>query len=99
MLPPWRRRKRVRCRPDDPLLAALKSLRLELARTERRSGLCHLHGQEPDARWPACRPVDLYAMRLVHGVGDAKLARYGARFAAVIAKHAAEGAVPLTIAR
>ena len=84
--------------PGDPLLAALKSLRLELARTEGVPAYV-IFTDRSLMEMASLRPVDLYAMRLVHGVGDAKLARYGARFAAVIAKHAAEGAVPLTRAR
>jgi ATP-dependent DNA helicase RecQ len=85
-------------REDDPLLASLKALRLELARAEGVPAYV-IFTDRSLIEMASLRPVDLHAMRLVHGVGDAKLARYGARFAAVVAGHTAAGSALLTIAR
>ena len=73
-------------------------MRLELARAEGVPAYV-IFTDRSLIEMASLRPVDLHAMRLVHGVGDAKLARYGARFAAVVAGHTAAGSALLTIAR
>jgi ATP-dependent DNA helicase RecQ len=84
--------------PDDPLLAALKVLRLELARAEGVPAYV-IFTDRSLSEMASLRPVDLHAMRLVHGVGDAKLARYGARFTAIIAGHMQARTAAVTTAR
>ncbi len=73
------------------LLAALKARRLELARQERQPAYVIF----PDRtlvdicmKWPCT----LAEMAEVHGVGEAKLARYGAIFLEVVASNTSGGA-------
>ena len=70
---------------DPDLLQALKDLRRDLARA---SGV-PAYVVFPDRSlidMAARRPASLDAMRAVHGVGEAKLARYGAAFLQVIGR-------------
>ncbi|MDQ0467997.1 DNA helicase RecQ [Labrys wisconsinensis] len=71
---------------DHALLAALKALRLEIAKAESVPAYV-VFTDKSLIDMASLRPRDPYAMRLVHGVGDAKLARYGEAFLAVIAGH------------
>jgi ATP-dependent DNA helicase RecQ len=68
---------------DDPLLAALKQLRTRLAREESVPAYVIFTDRTLIAM-AATRPATLSAMRAVHGVGEAKLARYGDAFLAVV---------------
>ena len=71
---------------DASLFAALKAKRLELAQAERLPAYVVF----PDRTlldMAAKRPRSASAMALVHGVGEAKLAKYGAIFLAIIARH------------
>lgn len=70
---------------DEPLLAALKTLRAELARTQSVPAYV-VFADRSLIDMAQRRPASLDAMRLVHGVGEAKLARYGERFLAVVEK-------------
>ncbi|MCC7272142.1 MAG: RecQ family ATP-dependent DNA helicase, partial [Alphaproteobacteria bacterium] len=73
---------------DEGLLAALKALRLELARGQGVPAYVVF----PDRSlldMAARRPASLDAMRQVHGVGEAKIARYGEAFLEVVRRHAA----------
>jgi ATP-dependent DNA helicase RecQ len=68
---------------DDPLLAALKAKRRELAAAQKVPAYVVF----PDATllaMAALRPRDREALRTVSGVGETKLARYGEAFLAVI---------------
>ena len=71
---------------DASLFAALKAKRLELAQAERLPAYVIF----PDRTLldiAARRPRTAAAMALVHGVGEAKLAKYGAIFLDVVARH------------
>ena len=68
---------------DQPLLAALKALRGELAKTQGVPAYV-VFADRTLIDMAAHRPGSLDAMRQVHGVGEAKLARYGDRFLAVV---------------
>ncbi|MGE0715690.1 MAG: DNA helicase RecQ [Alphaproteobacteria bacterium] len=73
---------------DGALLADLKALRLDLA---RRQGV-PAYVVFPDRTlfdMAARRPGSLDAMRAVHGVGEAKIDRYGAAFLEVVQRHTA----------
>jgi ATP-dependent DNA helicase RecQ len=68
---------------DDALLAALKTLRLELARAQKVPAYVVF----PDATLLAMaslRPRDRDALRTITGVGETKLARYGEAFLSVL---------------
>ncbi len=70
--------------PDDaPLFASLKALRAEIARSDRVPGYIVF----PDrtlAELAVRRPRTIGALGEIHGVGPAKLQKYGERFLAVI---------------
>jgi ATP-dependent DNA helicase RecQ len=71
---------------DASLFAALKAKRLELAQAERLPAYVVF----PDRTLldiVARRPRTAAAMALVHGVGEAKLAKYGSIFLDVVARH------------
>ena len=68
---------------DEPLLAALREKRLSLARAQGVPAYVVF----PDRtllELAAARPDSLDTLRTIHGVGEAKLARYGEAFLAVI---------------
>ena len=68
------------------LFAALKAKRLEIARAERAPAYVVF----PDRSlvdMAQLRPRTLDEMKMVHGVGDAKLRRYGEQFLRVIREH------------
>jgi ATP-dependent DNA helicase RecQ len=73
---------------DDPLLVALKALRLTLAKAEQIPAYV-VFTDRSLIDMALLRPRDLDAMRLVHGVGDAKILRYGKVFLEIVARHAA----------
>ncbi len=70
---------------DQSLLAALKALRAELARAQAVPAYV-VFADRTLIDMAQRRPTSLDAMRLVHGVGEAKLARYGERFLEVVAR-------------
>jgi len=70
---------------NEPLLAALKRLRREIARQEGIAAFMVF----PDRSlidMVEKRPVTLVEMSLVHGVGQSKLTRYGLRFLTALAE-------------
>lgn len=69
------------------LFAALKAKRLELARAERQPAYV-IFGDRSLADMANLRPMNTDEMRMVYGVGEAKLARYGTIFLDVIRRHA-----------
>ena len=69
------------------LFAALKARRLELARAERSPAYV-IFADRSLVDMANLRPRDLDEMRMVHGVGEAKLTRYGDTFLQVIRRHA-----------
>lgn len=73
---------------DQDLLGRLKALRAELAKAERAPAYV-VFSDKSLVDMALLRPQNLDAMRMVHGVGDAKLARYGARFLQVLRRGAA----------
>jgi len=93
-----RRRKRAAPAADETgepvdagLLAALKALRRDIAGAEKVPAYVVF----PDRSlidMARRRPDSLAALRAVHGVGEAKLARYGARFLAAITGYAEDAA-------
>ena len=68
------------------LLAALKAKRLELARRERAPAYV-IFADRTLIDMAAQRPQTMAAMAEIYGVGEHKLARYGADFLAVITSH------------
>ncbi|MDQ4062073.1 MAG: DNA helicase RecQ [Pseudomonadota bacterium] len=74
--------------PDDPLLAALKTLRTSLAKSQSVPAYV-IFPDRTLIEMAAARPATLEAMRAVHGVGRRKLERYGEAFLAVVAAHRA----------
>ncbi len=72
------------------LFAALKAKRLELARAERQPAYV-IFADRSLIDMATLRPSNEDEMRMVHGVGEAKMARYGDIFLRVIRRHA-EGA-------
>ncbi|MBL8806712.1 MAG: DNA helicase RecQ [Rhodospirillales bacterium] len=68
------------------LLAALKSLRTRIAKEIRQPAYV-VFADRTLAEMAAIGPKTLEDMRLVHGVGEAKLARYGRAFLDVVAAH------------
>ena len=91
VLPPKRTRKRDRSAreyPHDPLFEALRARRRELAAEAGVPPYVIFH--DATLREMAeLKPVTLRALSHVSGVGEAKLARYGAAFVAVIEAHLA----------
>ncbi|PNG27945.1 DNA helicase RecQ [Methylocella silvestris] len=71
------------------LFSALKARRLEIARAQKQPPFVIFHDSVLIAMARA-RPLSLGDLALVHGVGPAKLQRYGAAFLDVLAGH--EGA-------
>jgi ATP-dependent DNA helicase RecQ len=72
---------------DPALLAALKSLRLRLAR-ERQVPAFVIFSDRTLIDMAARSPRDLDGFAAVHGVGAAKLKDFGAIFLSAIAAHA-----------
>ncbi len=72
------------------LFAALRAKRLEIARAERQPAYV-VFADRSLIDMATLRPRDLEGMRLVHGVGEAKLMRYGKAFLQVISHHADGG--------
>jgi len=68
---------------DDPLLVALKALRLELAKAEQVPAYV-VFSDKSLVDMALLKPATLAQMRMVHGVGEAKLARYGDAFLRVV---------------
>ena len=68
---------------DTPLLDALKALRTKLARTQNVPAYV-VFSDRTLAELASHRPANPGAMREIHGIGDAKLERYGAAFLEVI---------------
>jgi ATP-dependent DNA helicase RecQ len=68
---------------DVALLAALKALRSTLAQAQRVPAYV-VFSDRTLAELATHRPASLPAMREIHGIGDAKLERYGAAFLQVI---------------
>ena len=75
---------------DAPLLAALKALRLEIARGQGQPAYV-VFADRSLLEMAAHKPASPREMRAIHGVGEAKLERYGAAFLDVIRDHAARG--------
>ncbi len=72
---------------DTPLLDALKALRTKLARTQNVPAYV-VFSDRTLAELASHRPANPGAMREIHGIGDAKLERYGAAFLEVIRANA-----------
>jgi ATP-dependent DNA helicase RecQ len=68
---------------DQPLLAALKALRTEIASSDRVPPYVVFHDATLN-EFAVKRPRSLPALADIRGVGPAKLDKYGARFLAVI---------------
>ncbi len=68
---------------DTGLLTALKALRVKLAQAQRVPAYV-VFSDRTLIELAAHRPESLRAMREIHGVGDAKLERYGSAFLEVI---------------
>ncbi|MGO9759516.1 MAG: HRDC domain-containing protein, partial [Roseiarcus sp.] len=68
---------------DAGVLAALKALRSELAHRQRQPAYV-IFPDRTLIEMAARRPRDLDALAEVHGVGIAKLEKYGAAFLAII---------------
>ena len=72
---------------DTALLDALKALRTKLARTQNVPAYV-VFSDRTLAELASHRPASAGAMREIHGIGDAKLERYGAVFLEVIRANA-----------
>ena len=72
---------------DDPLLLALKSLRTRLAKAESVPAYV-IFSDRSLIDMAAKRPTTAPRFGEIHGVGQAKLARYGEAFLAVVREHA-----------
>ncbi|HEY8564339.1 MAG TPA: DNA helicase RecQ [Beijerinckiaceae bacterium] len=72
---------------DDPLLQALKALRTRLAKAEAVPAYV-IFSDRTLNELASARPRTLEAMSHVHGIGRAKLDRYGEVFLSVLAEHA-----------
>jgi ATP-dependent DNA helicase RecQ len=68
---------------DVALLAALKALRAKLAQTQKVPAYV-VFSDRTLIELARHRPENLSAMREIHGIGDAKLERYGPAFLDVI---------------
>ena len=95
VLRPRERRRRGAAAPndagvsaDDPLLQALKALRTKLAREEGVPAYV-IFSDRSLIDLAAKRPQTRVDFRAVHGVGEAKLQRYGATFLSVVQEHQA----------
>jgi ATP-dependent DNA helicase RecQ len=89
VLPPKRTRRRDRAsrdHPHDPLFEALRARRRELAAEASVPPYVVFHDSTL-REMAELKPVTLAALGRVSGVGEAKLARYGEAFIAVIAAH------------
>jgi ATP-dependent DNA helicase RecQ len=73
--------------PDIVLFEALKALRTRLAQ-EQKVPAYVVFSDRTLAELAAHRPTSPRAFREIHGVGDAKLERYGAAFLEVVQNHA-----------
>ena len=73
---------------DAVLLAALKTLRLEIARAQGQPAYV-VFADRSLLEMAARRPASPQQMRAIHGVGEAKMERYGAAFLDVIRRHTA----------
>ena len=71
---------------DSELVEALKALRAAMARAQKQPAYV-IFPDRTLIELAQARPVDLDAMAAVHGVGAAKLQKYGAAFLAVIRDH------------
>jgi ATP-dependent DNA helicase RecQ len=71
---------------DDPLLVALKGLRTRLAKEEAVPAYV-IFSDRTLIDMAAKRPTTATAFREVHGVGQAKLERYGTAFLSVVREH------------
>ncbi|MBV8188895.1 MAG: DNA helicase RecQ [Alphaproteobacteria bacterium] len=76
---------------DAALLKALKSLRTKLAVAQNVPAYV-VFSDRTLVELATHRPTSLRAMREIHGVGDAKLERYGAAFLELVQNHAAAAA-------
>jgi ATP-dependent DNA helicase RecQ len=92
VLPPKRTRARGRAAakdyPHDPLFEALRARRRELAAEAGVPPYVIFHDSTL-REMAELKPVTLFALSRVSGVGDAKLERYGAAFVEVIDAHLA----------
>ena len=75
---------------DEALFEALRQLRLELAR-EQKVPPYVVFSDRTLIEMAVSRPASEAELRQVHGVGDAKLERYGEVFLALVAEHGEEG--------
>jgi ATP-dependent DNA helicase RecQ len=74
---------------DHPLLIALKALRMQLAKAEGVPAYV-IFPDRSLIEMAARRPTNAAALREVHGVGQAKLERYGVAFLATLGAHASD---------
>ena len=74
---------------DTPLFDALKVLRLDLARAQGLPAYA-VFADRTLIEMASARPADLQQMRAIHGVGEAKLDKYGAAFLDVVQRHRSE---------
>jgi ATP-dependent DNA helicase RecQ len=75
---------------DTTLLAALKALRLDLARQQGQPAFV-IFGDRTLLEMASLKPTTSAQLREVYGVGQAKLERYGDAFLAVTRRHLADG--------
>ncbi len=78
---------------DPDLLAALKSLRTDLAKAQGVPAYV-VFADRTLIELAVMRPSTLEHMGDVHGIGKAKIAKYGARFLAVVGDHPPQGDAP-----
>jgi ATP-dependent DNA helicase RecQ len=78
---------------NEALLTALKALRSDLAKQNQQPAYVIFHDRTL-LEMAERRPVSIDQLRHIHGVGQAKLEKYGAAFLAVVARHAADAAAP-----
>ena len=76
---------------DEPLWEALRECRRQLAAEHNVPPYVIFHDATLK-QMVAERPADLAALLAISGVGQAKLARYGERFLAVLARRTAQPA-------
>ncbi|MBI1775750.1 MAG: DNA helicase RecQ [Proteobacteria bacterium] len=74
---------------DSQLLSQLKALRRALA-AEQRQPAYIVFSDRTLIEMAARRPRTLEAMREIHGIGEAKLARYGPAFLEIVQRHEAK---------
>ena len=75
---------------ESALLAALKALRLEIARAQGQPAYV-VFADRSLLEMAALRPASAQQMREIHGVGEAKMERYGTAFLDVIHRYATAG--------